>query len=126
MNNLSQDGRVITVIMPKGAALPLLKALFEKGVTRANFAFARGFDIHDIDNPRTGFPDAEEKEIVSVIAKDATEADELFGFIYDAGELGKLGGGLMYMAKLGKSSGYELPKIEEAQKQAGQAVEASP
>ena len=114
MKKLEQNGRLITCILPKGEALGMLKKLFEKGVTRANFAFARGFDIHDMDNPRTGFPDEEEKEIVTLIAKDEQEGEELFDYAFLSGNMNRPDGGLIYMCKLHTSSVYELPKIEES------------
>lgn len=116
MKNIERNGRMITCILPKGEALGLLKKLFDRGVTRANFAFARGFDIHDIDNPRTGFPDAEEKEIVTVIAKDTAEGEDLFSFIYSEGNIHRRGGGFIQMMKIHSSSTYELPKIEDTLK----------
>ncbi len=112
MENLEKDGRVITCILPKGEALDLLKALYDKGVTKANFAFARGFDIHDASDTPGGIPAAVEKEIVTVAAKGANEAEDLFNFIYESGNVNSLGGGLMYMSKLHMSSGYELPDIK--------------
>ena len=122
MKNLESNGRMITCILPKGKALDVLKSLFEKGVTRANFAFARGFDIHDAENPKTGIPDAVEKEIVTVIAKDQQEGEELFNAVYELGNLNHLGGGIMYMSKLHKASAYELPDIKEKIKEAEQSA----
>ncbi|MCB0357213.1 MAG: hypothetical protein KDD40_09405 [Bdellovibrionales bacterium] len=114
MNKLENEGRLITCILPKGDALALLKKLFDHGVTRANFAFARGFDINDLDNPRTGIPDAEEKEIVTIVAKNAQEGEELFDFVFIDGNINRPNGGLIYMSKLRMASVYELPAIDES------------
>ncbi|MCB0391008.1 MAG: hypothetical protein KDD58_06950 [Bdellovibrionales bacterium] len=114
MEKLQHNGKVITCILPKGEALGLLKKLFDKGVTRANFAFARGFDVHDVDNPRTGIPDAVEKEIVTLIADDEHQGEELFDFIFQNGNINRPGGGLIYMSKIQAASIYELPKIQNS------------
>lgn len=114
MKELENHGRLITCILPKGEALNLLKKLSAKGITRANFAFARGFDIQDTDNLRTGFPDAVEKEIVTVLAKDKAEGEAFFDYIFTAGNINRPGGGLMHMSPLRTASPYQLPQFEES------------
>ena len=113
INNLEKDGKVITVILRKQGALPLLKALAARGVTRISFAFARG---HDLDDHATvkGLPVEEEKEIVTVIAKDAEEGEELFDFIFETAQMNRVDGGIMYMSKLNVASMFLLPEIESA------------
>ena len=105
-------GKIITCILPKGKGLTVTQALHDKGVTRVNFAFARGFDIHDPAG-KSGIPDEVEKEIVTVIAKDEAQGEEIFNLIWDVAEMNHLGGGLMTMAKLSHATAYELPDIPE-------------
>lgn len=118
MKNLEQQGRIITCILPKGKAHVVLQGLFDRGITRANFAFARGFDIHDIENPKTGIPDAVEKEVVTLIAKNPVEGEELFNLVYELGSINHLGGGIIHMSKIAMASSYELPKIEQSKAEA--------
>ena len=105
------QGRIITCILPKGKGLAIVKALHEKGITRANVAFARGFDIHDQDDEKKGFPVEVEKEIVTIIAKDQSEGNELFDFVFEEGNINHLGGGLMFMSQLSGSVPYLLPEL---------------
>ena len=116
-----QEGRLISCILPKGKGIKLLEALHkEKGVYRASFAFARGYDIHDPIG-RKGVPGEVEKEIVKVIAKDERVGEELFDFIYRVAEIGEQGGGTMFMAQLDGCTPFTLPEIEEVLKAAKEA-----
>ena len=51
------------------------------------------------------------KDVLTVIV-DATQADEIFGFIFSQGEINKPGGGFIYQTSLTKASDYKLPGIE--------------
>jgi hypothetical protein len=113
-SDLAPQGKLITAILPKGRALPLLKVLQERGVNRANFAFARGFDIHDPEG-KQGLPDYEEKEIVTVVAQNESEAQDLFVLVYEVGEVNCLGGGLVYQQHLNSALPFTLPDVEQAQ-----------
>ncbi|MCB0386159.1 MAG: hypothetical protein KDD43_12265 [Bdellovibrionales bacterium] len=106
------EGRLITCVLPKGKGLPLVEALYEKGITRAHFAFARGFDIHDPPG-RKGLPEEVEKDLVTVTCKDIGQADELFSFIYEKAGINRLGGGFMYMTRLSVATPYFLPSMED-------------
>jgi hypothetical protein len=109
--NKEPQGKVITVILPKGKSPEILEALYDKGVARVAFAYARGFDIHDEENHKTGIPKATEKEIVTVIAKDAVEAEWIFDFIYENGGINELGGGIMYMSSLTGAVPFIMPDL---------------
>lgn len=115
MPHYQPQGKVITCILPKGIATGVMEKLHERGVTRQNFAFARGFDIHD-EPQKSGIPKEVEKEILTVICNDEKEADETFQFLYEAAKIGRLGGGLMYMSQLTGAQLYALPDVpmEEA------------
>ena len=109
------EGRLITCVLPKGKGLPLVQALYEEGITRAHFAFARGFDIHDPPG-RGGIPEEVEKDLVTVPCKDIGQADELFHFIYEKAGINHLGGGFMYMTRLSVATPYFLPSMEDLKK----------
>lgn len=124
--NLETQGKIITAILPKGKSLPVIEALNEKGCTRMNFAYARGYDIRDtpgqFDKPRE-----EEKEILKVVAKDSREADELFALIFEVGEVNRLGGGILFMADLSHGTPFVLPDISlSSEKAKPQPAPASP
>ena len=125
MTNIKREleGRLITCVLPKGKGLPLVQALADKGITRANFAFARGFDIHDPPG-RKGLPEEVEKELVTVTCKDIGQADELFTFIYDKAGINHLGGGFMYMTRLSVATPYFLPSMDELGKAQAQPTPA--
>ena len=118
------QAKSITVILPKGKANPLMEALMNKNITRFSFAFARGFDIHDPVN-RGHLPAYEEKEMVTVIAKDATEAEELFSFIYETANLNHLGAGFMYMTQLSAATAFRLPELSITSSSAPQATKST-
>ncbi|MBT4762393.1 MAG: hypothetical protein HOO06_11895 [Bdellovibrionaceae bacterium] len=98
--NIEKGAKVITCILTKGTSKKVAEALFEKGNNRFYFANARGFGVLDQLETKSGLPKEEEKEVFSVTAKDASEAEELFEFIYELANIGEPHGGLMYMSDL--------------------------
>ena len=106
--NVDNAPKVITCIMPKGSSKKIMEALFEKGINRFNFSNARGFGILDYLATKDGLPKDEEKEMLSVVAKDANEAEELFDFIYHQAKIGEPHGGLMFMTNLNLASQFVL------------------
>lgn len=113
-NKRDYEGKVITCILPKGRSAPLAQELFDLGYTRVFFTFARGFDIHAKAEIKSGLPIAEEKEVLTVIAKDEHEGEALFNLLFERAHINRLGGGLMYMRKLREAAPYMLPLIEDA------------
>lgn len=105
---LIPKGKLITCVLPKGKAKSVMEALNEKGVSRINMAFVRGFDIHD-QAAEGKLPDQTEKEVLTVVCESAEEAEELFDYIFEKGEINHLGGGLMYMSQLSGATIYSLP-----------------
>lgn len=104
--------KLITCILPKGKALPVIKVLKDHGITRCNFAFARGSDIGDPEWKK-GLPREVEKEILTVVARDEEQGEEIFDLVFTTAELNKAGGGFMYMTKLAYAIPYILPEIDE-------------
>lgn len=104
------NAKLITCILPKGKAIDLLESLHAKGIQRANVAFARGSDIHDPE-VKKGMPQEEEKDIVTIVAANPTEAEELFQFAFEKAEINRLGGGIIYMTSLKTATPYQLPSV---------------
>lgn len=108
MNKINEC-KLITCILPKGKAIPLLEALAEKGIRTANFAHARGSDIADDAAKRSKILSTEdEKEIVTIVAESAQAGEELFDFAFEHGEINRRGGGMIYMTSLGFSTPYKV------------------
>ena len=103
----AQGSKLITCILKKGKAIPLMEALNEKGLIKINFAFARGSDLNDPFNSK-GRLKEDEKEIVTVIIDNPAEAEEVFDFVYDKAQINEPGAGLIYMTSLGFTTSYKL------------------
>ena len=124
MVEVDKDAKLITCIVPKGKASPLMEKLYNKGVTRINFAFARGSDIHDPEGQK-GLPVEEEKEILTIVAKNHEEGEELFEFIFENSEINQLGGGIMYMSRLAYAMPYALPDLGEQEETPAESKKAA-
>jgi nitrogen regulatory protein PII len=108
MNKIN-GAKLITCILRKGRALPLLEALNERGEQKINFAFARGSDIHDPETP-SGKLKEQEKEIVTIVADSPEKGEELFDFVYEKSGIDEPGSGLIYMTSLSYATGYSVEK----------------
>ncbi|MCB0407129.1 MAG: hypothetical protein KDD34_02930 [Bdellovibrionales bacterium] len=102
------QSKLITCILPKGKAIPLLEALAEKGIRTANFAHARGSDIEDSVKSSKLLPQEDEKEIVTIVAETQELAEELFDFSFEKAEINRKGGGIIYMSSLKYSTPYKV------------------
>lgn len=102
--------KLITCILPKGIASRVVNNLRETfGTVSANINNARGVGKITPLAFR-GVGEQTEKEILTV-AVDIDQADKLFEFIYDAAEINRPHGGIMYMHPLLQSTEYVLPEI---------------
>ncbi len=108
----TEPQKVITCILPKGRALPLLRVLaYDRGLTEIDLHYARG--IGRITPLRhRGIGETSEREILTV-AVPAKDADELFEFIYRTAEINRPHGGLMFMHGLRTATGFRLPELPE-------------
>lgn len=104
------DGeKLITVIVPQGRGLPLLRALFEREVVRAALGSARAPIVHTrgtgalARTVRTSV----EKDILQVVVS-AGEADEIFALLLDRAQIAETPGGFMYMGGLSRATPYGL------------------
>jgi nitrogen regulatory protein PII len=107
ISNLSND-KLITCILPKGLALPILiKLRDEKNINRANINSARGMGKITPLAYR-GVGGQAEKEILSIIVKEE-QADDVFYYIFEEADIDRPHGGIIYMRKLDMSTLYTLP-----------------
>ncbi|MDH5638308.1 MAG: hypothetical protein OEZ04_07445 [Nitrospinota bacterium] len=101
-------GRLITCILPKGTAIPLMKKLREeKGITAMSFHHARGAGRSG--RSRHGLGHYVENHIIN-IAVSTDQADDIFEFIYFEAHIGEDHNGLLLMEKLGMLTPYTLPE----------------
>jgi len=104
--------KLITCILPKGRARPVVRALKEKkGIIRTSVNNARGIGrfvyLHEHD-----IRQSTEKEILDVIASHE-EAEDLFAFIYERAGINQPHGGMMYMCALAHATPFMLPDLPE-------------
>ncbi len=102
--------KLITCIMPRGRALPVLEALKEElGILATNIHHARGTGRMTPLAWR-GVGEASEKDVISVVVS-ASRAEEVFSFIFEHGGLNQPHGGIVYQQSLGKSTEFRLPDL---------------
>ena len=106
--------KLITGILPKGVAPPLLRALKEElALVSINIHTARGVGRITPLADR-GIGEQSEKEILTVVVT-AAEADQVFEFIYDEARIDRPHGGILFMHELLHASPYQLPELPEEQ-----------
>jgi hypothetical protein len=108
--NISFNTKLITAVVPKGAASGLQKSLIEQWQVHANICHGRGVGRAGPMKKR-GIGEQQEKEILEVIV-DAAKADDIFEFVFFHLELDKKPGGVVYMHQQQKSSVFELPQLQ--------------
>jgi hypothetical protein len=108
--DISLNTKLITAVVPKGAASGLQKSLIEKWQVHANICHGRGVGRAGPLKKR-GIGEQQEKEILEVIV-DAEKADEIFEFVFFNLELDKRPGSVIYMADQQKSSVFRLPELQ--------------
>lgn len=107
--------KLISAIVPKGVALDVVgKLKNEKGITTANFTYARGIGKHLAMKYR-GIGEQTEKEMLTVVV-DEKLSDEIFEYIYEQAGINTPHGGLIYMHSLLISTDFVLPDIIEEKK----------
>ena len=104
--------KLITAVLPKGIAANVLSSLKEeKDIITANINNARGSGKLTPLKYR-GLGEQTEKEILTVVVE-ARNSDEIFDYLYEKAEVNRPHGGLMFVHKLGRSTEYTIPNIEE-------------
>jgi hypothetical protein len=95
----AHDDRLITVILPTGSGHGLLEKLVtQKGLTTVFLHHARGSGLSGVSK-RKGLAQQIEKDIV-VAAVFTGALEDVIGFIYEEGGVGKPHGGFIYIEKL--------------------------
>ena len=108
-NKYGTDEKRITCFLPKGIGIRLVEMLHsEKNIDSANVHAGRG--LPTLENAEN-YGAWTEQDVLTVIV-DATQADEIFEFIFSQGEINKPGGGFIYQTSLTKASNYKLPVME--------------
>jgi hypothetical protein len=100
--------KVITCIMPAGRGLELIEQLRELGVISAQVHHARG--VGQSSKRRRGVSLYAEREVVQALVE-AHRADEVFDFLYAAGEIGRPHAGMLLMEKAVHGIPLTLPDL---------------
>ena len=104
--------KLITAILPKGIALPILEALKANlQIVSSSIINARGVGgITPLAD--RGIGAQSEKEVLKVVV-DGEQADRAFDFIYEEGQVNKPHGGIVYMARLNRATRFTLPDLPD-------------
>ena len=104
--------KLITAILPMDVdALRVLKRLKdEQGIVSANLNFARG--MGRITRDRSVASETSQREILSVVVP-AERCDALFAWLYEAADIDRPHGGIIYVQPLAEASEYTLPDVPE-------------
>ena len=106
----AKSKKVITCIVPRGRALPVLKALRDNhNIITANVTHARGSGRMTPLAWR-GVGESTEKDVMTVIV-DQNISEEIFDFIYTTAGIDQPHGGILYQYPLARSTEYELPDV---------------
>lgn len=109
---MQEDQKQIFCILPKNVAIDVVKRLKEvHGVMSSNISNARGVGKITPLAYR-GIAGQSEKEILSVVVS-ASNADEIFEFIYYKADINRPHGGIMYMHALQRTTEYRLPELPD-------------
>ena len=108
LENIQENVKQITCILPKGKSLGVQESLIaEHQIYDANFHYARG--VGKLSAER-GLGGQREKEILEVMVPQE-KADEIFNYIFFKAEMDRPHGGIMFMVTLPKMSTTHLPDI---------------
>lgn len=105
-----EDAKLLTCILPKGKGAQIVQALSQRGIHSANVHGGRGVGRFSPLSAR-GIGEQQEKEVVEVCVT-ANEADELFEFIFFAGEMDRAHGGIIFMTTLARGMSMALPDFQ--------------
>lgn len=102
--------KLIVCILPQGRGLGLVERLSaEKDVTTANVSSGRGRGAGPV-----GAIGAWDEVDILTVPVPPDRADEIFAFLYDAGDLHRPRGGIMYQQALAEVTPFVFPEVEAA------------
>jgi len=114
----TRDGRLITVFLPTGAGHELLEKLVtQKGLTTVFLHHARGTGLSGVLK-RKGLAQQIEKDVL-VAAVPTDTLDDIIGFVYEEGGVGKPHGGFIYIEKLNALRGGTPVSLPSSSPSAG-------
>ena len=110
--------KLITAILPTDVdALRIIRRLKdEQAIPSANLNFARG--VGRMMRGRSLTSESSQREILSVVVPEA-RADALFAWLFEAADIDRPHGGILYMQTLAEATAYTLPDLPE---EAGESV----
>lgn len=102
----------ITAVLPVEIdVLALMEGLrVELGVAAADVHLGRGASHLTSRGLRRRLGAMSEKKVLTIIVRE-DEAEAVFGYVYEKGDMGRPHGGLIYQQRLLRSTVYELPDI---------------
>lgn len=104
--------KLIVAILPTDVdALRVLKRLKEEqGIVSANLNYARG--MGHITRDRSLRTETTQREILSLVVP-AERSDAIFAWLYEAADVNRLHGGIVYVQPLAEATEYRLPDVPE-------------
>jgi hypothetical protein len=103
--------KLLCCIVPRGKGLPLLEALGrDRGLHAGHVHTARGLG-RATPLGRRAAGEAAERDLLTVVVP-ASQADDVFEFLYFEGGLDRPHGGFLYQRALTQASEYTLPPLD--------------
>jgi nitrogen regulatory protein PII len=106
------DVVLITAIVQRGTAEPVVQAARRAGAQGATIFYARGTGVRQKHLGVLGVTVSAEKEVIYIVAA-SEQADRIFEKVYVAAHMDTPGMGMIYMTPLEKMATYVPPEVLE-------------
>jgi nitrogen regulatory protein PII len=106
------DVVLLTAIVQRGAAEPVVQAARRAGAQGATIFYARGTGVRQRHLGVLGVTVSAEKEVIYIVAP-SDQADRIFEKMYLAANMDTPGMGMIYMTPLEKMATYVPPEVVE-------------